>query len=510
MIPFRQRVVEKLNQDLGVQGQRPPEAAAGTRRAFLSLGGPAMLETLLHTPVMSTESSTAVRTPRPGPNAAVAPTRPAAAPTAAAAAAAEEVGEMEEAKGHSGGDIDAETHAALAAIAAAAEASGLSATATSVGGGVVTDADADAGAAAPFRFAERGHEGEGATRAAVVRASVPMTSHAAPKRAEPPTDETIKLINHVMIILTELTLADEAAAVALAQVPSLLPRLFVFMEREAVLDNAVALTQELFAAGPDLFSLESVLCLDGIVKSLDPRALSLFCRTIAALFSKPEPPSISSLPPPECVPPNLCSACANRALLVEIPMLLPRVVALLKARDPPRRLWPGQQLVTISPHGIGSMLHSSEQDDTWDSFTAPRRRTSYSSEVMVVLPQDQVPPGIQAMPVGHVDQGLMAVNLEAFERELWATLQADLLFVVATLLGNSYYLKCYSLTQIYKFRSQCLSSRSHGHPYLYRSNLFIPSLRVLIPSLSIHAIPIYTFLFIISPCVSSLCIPTCR
>ena len=40
------------------------------------------------------------------------------------------------------------------------------------------------------------------------------------------------------------------------------------------------------------------------------------------------------------------------------------------------------------------------------------------------------------MPVGHVDQGLMAVNLEAFERELWATLQADLLFVVATLLGN--------------------------------------------------------------------------
>ena len=94
--------------------------------------------------------------------------------------------------------------------------------------------------------------------------------------------------------------------------------------------------------------------------------------------------------------------------------------------------------------------------------------------------------------------------------ELWATLQADLLFVVATLLGNSYYLKCYSLTQIYKFRSQCLSSRSHGHPYLYRSNLFIPSLRVLIPSLSIHAIPIYTFLFIISPCVSSLCIPTCR
>ena len=81
-----------------------------------------------------------------------------------------------------------------------------------------------------------------------------------------------------------------------------------------------------------------MFCLDDIVKSLDPRALSLFCRTIAALFSKPEPPSTSSLPPPECVPPNLCSACANRALLVEIPMLLPRVVALLKARDPPRRL----------------------------------------------------------------------------------------------------------------------------------------------------------------------------
>ena len=39
------------------------------------------------------------------------------------------------------------------------------------------------------------------------------------------------------------------------------------------------------------------------------------------------------------------------------------------------------------------------------------------------------------MPVGHGGD-LQAVNLEAFERELWATLQADLLFVVATLLGN--------------------------------------------------------------------------
>lgn len=243
-----------------MQGQRAPEAAAGARRAFLSLGGPAMLETLLHTPVMSTESSTAVRTPKPGPNAVVAATRSAAptaevsaATTTTAAAAAEEteVGEVEEAKGHSGDDVDAETRAALAAISAAAEASGLpglsglsaaaasDAAVASVGVGVVDDADADA----PFRFAERGHEGEGATRAAVVRANVPMASHVAPKRADPPTPATIKLINHVMIILTELTLADEAAAVALAQVPSLLPRLFVFMEREAVLDNAVALTQ---------------------------------------------------------------------------------------------------------------------------------------------------------------------------------------------------------------------------------------------------------------------------
>jgi len=55
---------------------------------------------------------------------------------------------------------------------------------------------------------------------------------------------------------------------------------------------------------------------------------------VASLFSKPEPPldplslpgASPSLPPPECVPPNLCATCANRNLLIDLPGLLPKMV----------------------------------------------------------------------------------------------------------------------------------------------------------------------------------------
>ena len=157
------------------------------------------------------------------------------------------------------------------------------------------------------------------------------------------------------------------AALTLSQLPNLLPVLFELMQTGALVDGAVSLAQELLAAGPDLFVLTDVTGLHRIVPSLPPRALSLFCRTLAALFSKPEPPSSSPLPPPECVPPNLCPSCANRGLLVDIPGLLPRIVALLRSPAPPRRLWPAHHL--YSPHG--PIRYSDIPDDTWTSLRRP-------------------------------------------------------------------------------------------------------------------------------------------
>jgi hypothetical protein len=266
--------------------------------------------------------------------------------------------------------------------------------------------------------------------------------------------------------------AGSAAAASLSQSRTLLPVLFELMQTSLLVDGAVSLAQELLAAGPDLFVLEEVTHLARLVPALPPRALALFCRTIAALFSKPEPPSSSPLPPPECVPPNLCAACANRGLLVDIPGLLPRIVQLLRAEGPPRRLWPAQHL--YSPNG--PIRYSEIPDDTWTSLRQPPTQASNGSlglreglglgaeglnllgsdgdnennrlgrangrlrnandryarqyrQVMVVLPEDQLPPGLEGTPmnIGNAhagfDNNLRIVRLEAFEKELWTTLQ---------------------------------------------------------------------------------------
>ena len=59
-------------------------------------------------------------------------------------------------------------------------------------------------------------------------------------------------------------------------------------------------------------------------------------------------------------------------------------------------------------------------------------------DMLVVLPGNQLPAGLEgrALPHAPPDHDLRVVRLAAFERELWTTLQADLLFVLGTLLAN--------------------------------------------------------------------------
>ena len=62
-------------------------------------------------------------------------------------------------------------------------------------------------------------------------------------------------------------------------------------------------------------------------------------------------------------------------------------------------------------------------------------RAGFGGDRLIVLPAEQLPPGLEGDPFPH-QEDLRVVKLAAFEGELWKTLEADLLFVVGTLLSN--------------------------------------------------------------------------
>uniref|UniRef100_A0A7S2WD35 Uncharacterized protein n=2 Tax=Rhizochromulina marina TaxID=1034831 RepID=A0A7S2WD35_9STRA len=366
-------VVQELCEVLGIQGRRTPEEADRARESFSMLGGAALLLQLLHAPLVA-------RTP------------------------------------------------ALAAEMGSAPGSGATA-----------DTPAPAVAESPDPPAARGLAA--LWRGRLVNAATSPRDGGAQEgvdQGEEADEQSINTMNRVLSTLTELALADPDEASCLSQQPFLLPQLFVLMQHPAVLDGAVSLAQELLAAGPDFFALDNVMHLGLVVESLPPRALALFCRTVAALFSKPEPPSTSNLPPPECVPPNLCAACTNRAALLTIAGFLPKVLVLLDSPVPPRGLWPTRPAEIIAgglPAAVSASGTSGADVDSWDEFVQRSDgSTPPGRDTMIVLPADQVPPSLSAAPIGNGE--LVILRLSAFERELWTTLQADLLFVLATLLGN--------------------------------------------------------------------------
>eukprot|EP01052_Picozoa_sp_SAG31_P018638 SAG31_NODE_1328_length_8747_cov_11.561474_3_plen_216_part_00 len=178
----------------------------------------------------------------------------------------------------------------------------------------------------------------------------------------------------------------------------------------------------LLSAGDDLLPLSSIEELPLIVESLTPRGLALFCRALAGIFSKNDEPGPDGMPPPECIPPDLCTVCQNRALLLAIEPLIPRVVRLLAIGSPPRWLCPMPNQTLQADHG-----------DSWATLGAGGDLPE--DQVTILLTEEQIPQGLPAE--SYPGSGLFMVQLAAFKQAAWSTLQADLLFVIWELMGGA-------------------------------------------------------------------------
>ena len=139
----------------------------------------------------------------------------------------------------------------------------------------------------------------------------------------------------------------------------------------------------LLSAGDDLLALSTVPDLPLIVESLTPRGLALFCRALAGIFSKNDEPGPDGMPPPECIPPDLCTVCQNRALLLSIEPLIPRVVRLLAVGPPPRWLCP-------MPNQPARDAAAPQLGDSWATLGAAAADPP-EDQVTILLTEDQIP-----------------------------------------------------------------------------------------------------------------------
>jgi len=248
-------------------------------------------------------------------------------------------------------------------------------------------------------------------------------------------------------VLAELAISDVHQAEVLASQRPLLALLFQLMGEKHTVDAALTLAQELLAVGLDIFPLSYVHALPELLASLSPRGLSLVGRALAVLLAKSAEQTMDGIPAPECVAPDLCASCANNQLLLSMPCLLPRIVALLRLRAPPPGLW-GHMLAQL-PNTQG-LVHQwqDENEHGWDHLgEAP------APHMVVVLSPDQVPPalrelvtsnpavifpGLNATPPVNMNTGQVqgSLHLAALQTALWSTLQADLLYVLWALMGG--------------------------------------------------------------------------
>ena len=73
----------------------------------------------------------------------------------------------------------------------------------------------------------------------------------------------------------------------------------------------------------------------------------------------------------------MCAACANRAVLVDIPGLLAKLVLLLRSKCPPKRLWPAMHYYLPS----GNVIAADQGDDDWLSFAKRGQVLEYTVEL---------------------------------------------------------------------------------------------------------------------------------
>ena len=203
-------------------------------------------------------------------------------------------------------------------------------------------------------------------------------------------------------VLADVCNAAPARTASLSRSRGFMQNLFNTMRYPALLDWSLGL---LLAAG-DQFPLESVDDLPGLISSLTPKGLALFCRALASIFSKNDEAALDGVPPPECIPPNLCVVCVNRALLLEIDTFVPRVIRLLDVKRPPSWLCPIPQ-------------PDEPELDTWEGLDSRAEQPDRA----VLVTEDQLPPGLERTAVSMPIQGtqMYVVRLSEFSVRICTT-----------------------------------------------------------------------------------------
>ncbi|KAL3912601.1 MAG: hypothetical protein SGPRY_008281, partial [Prymnesium sp.] len=249
----------------------------------------------------------------------------------------------------------------------------------------------------------------------------------------------------------ELAISDPFQAEALSTRRPLMSLLFRLMGDKHTVDAALTLAQELLAVGRDIFPLSSVPNLPQLLVSLSPRSLALVGRALAVLLAKAAERSTDGVPAPECVAPDLCASCANNQMLLAIPSLLSRIIALLRLKAPPPGLW-GHMLAQLpNSQGLMQQWHDEREQD-WAQLG---ESLTPSPHVLVLLSPEQIPPGLRelvstnpamVLPGAHttpIPTLLQAeggahetLHLSSLQAALWSTLQADLLYVLWALMGG--------------------------------------------------------------------------
>jgi hypothetical protein len=241
------------------------------------------------------------------------------------------------------------------------------------------------------------------------------------------------------MVLTEIVMNRHQIVASLVDKPPFFVRLLRYIKDSNSMDMLMTLMQEIFASTKDAVRLSTLRSLPLVIQNFTPRQLSMFNRVVAVLCSKTSEDHRGLLPPPECVPPDLCATCCNSNFLVsEIECFIPRLVLLLTSELPAKGVL-NSQLVSASDH---SHTFEDESDDAsniidqWKKLknqiggeldsSAPNAWSQQPTTVM--LPRSQVPPTILATEDGDNNQydgdDTVSVSLTSLEKFVWAQMQA--------------------------------------------------------------------------------------
>jgi hypothetical protein len=250
---------------------------------------------------------------------------------------------------------------------------------------------------------------------------------------------TSTMLNEIIRIMTELVATMDHHAKTVSQHPRTLPLLFTLMGQKESIHRALTLALKLLSAIDDCFPLSDVNGFSHIISSLSPHNLAIVCRALAVLLSKPLEQSMEGLPPPECVPPNLCTKCKNNQLLVLLPDLLPRIVHLLSMPSPPNSLFRKTLLLELVSSGLAMPLaqwnvYGDDREDSWEVATSSVAGPA-AREMPVLFPMNErsdttlADLGVPCQEITNAGN-FQIVQLSVLERSLWANLQADQLYVL--------------------------------------------------------------------------------